>query len=428
MKSIFKLFFISAIMSIAMFTSCKDESDDKNDSLEIDKTQMDVLSEGGITLISVATGQSWNASVDVDWVNLEPASGSGSGTVTVRIDSLAKGARRTGVISFTAGSTVKTAHITQRGNLEKDYYVAGDILRLHRHTVGDGVAIVIIIDGFDREDCKVGGVVEYNCKRLCNLFLSMPIIRDYKPYFDVSARIDISRDRGARNCVETPENCPRNNYGVGHADCDWTKIHENAALTAGKDDYSTIFMANGMIGGHVIFNVAVYSANEPNKHYWMMHEFAGHVVGQFPDLYYLGEKGLMDDNTKEWFDVMHDQGTHLMFDWRSDPRSVYWSYFIGKKGYENVGVYKAGLNIPPLAFGQLFVCEDVGTDVMYGPTAHYSVMERYQLWRNIQLRAGFTTITFEEFMEYDRVNIVDADWSWDRYDNWTDDRIWEWDD
>jgi hypothetical protein len=425
MKYRFNVFYIIiAVISAAMFTTCKDDKDTESSPLSLDQENIDVLAVGGTTLISVGTGMSWNASVDVDWINLSPASGNGSGMVTVTIDKLEAGMRRTGIVTFTAGSAVKTTTVVQRSNLESDYYTTGDAIRLNRHTVGSGIAIVIIGDGFDREDCKKGGVFEYNSRKLGELFLSMPVVRDFRSYFDVYARVDVSRDRGVRNCVANVDNCPDNVYLSGHPEINFGKASENARQTAGRDDYWFIFMGNGMIGGYAMGNMAVYSANEGTKPYWMMHEFAGHAFGGFPDLYYLGEEGMLDAKARKAFDDNHEGGELLMLDWPTDPATVYWKDFIGKNGYEMVGIYPAGYYDPPLAFGQIQSCEDIFTSVMYGPTAHYTVMERYQLWRKIQQRAGFTTITIDEFIAYDVVNVVDADVSWDRYDNWTDDRIW----
>jgi hypothetical protein len=304
-----------------------------------------------------------------------------------------------------------------------DYYKTGDVIDLHRHTVGNGIAVIFIGDGFDKEDCRKGGVYEYNCRKMTELFLSMPVIRDFKDYFDVCARVDVCKDRGARNCVETPDKCPDNAYGSGHPDLNWHKIHSNATLTAGKDDRSIIFMANGMIGGHVIDNVTIYSANEPNKAYWMMHEFCGHVLGGFPDLYYIMGNKPMNEGAKKAFDHGHSIGEFLMFEWRDNPKEVYWKDFVGREGYEMVGIYPAGFW--DLKFGEFYTCEDVTTSVMYNEvSARYTVMERYQLWRKIQLRAGFTETTIDEFLKYDVVNLKETDWSWNRYKEWTDERIW----
>jgi hypothetical protein len=425
MKYTVKLFLITAIISIAMFTSCTNDKESVS-SLTIDQAEIEVLAAGGVTNINVNTSLSWNVNVDAEWVHLSTDSGNGPGMVTLSIDSIGVGPRRTATVTFTAGSIAKTVNIIQRGNLISEFYKTGEVIRLHRHTEGDGIAIVIIGDGFDQEDCRKGGLYEENCKRLSDLFLSIPVIRDFKDYFDIYARVDVSRERGVRNCVDNPDKCPHNAYGSGHPQIDFGKAGENAKLTAGKDEYWFIFMGNGLIGGYAMGNMAVYSANEGLKPYWMMHEFAGHAFGGFPDLYYLWGTELLNEDDKKMFDDNHEAGELLMYDWRSDPKEVYWKDFIGKNGYEMVGIYPGGYAYfdRMIKFGECFIPEDVANCVMNGPIAHYSVMERYQLWRKINQRAGFTFQTIDEFLEYDVVNLIDVDWSWDRYDNWTDDRIW----
>ena len=415
----------SVFVAMALFFACKEESASDSSSFSIDQQEIEALSSGGVTLISVSTGLSWNVSSDAEWVKVSPASGTGSGSVTVNIDERT-GASRSTKLTFVAGSIVKTVDVLQRGNLKDDYYRTGEIIRMHRHTVGEGIVVVILCDGFDREDCKKGGVLEYNCYKLKDLFLSMPIVRDHKGYFDVIARVDVSRDRGARNCVEDVEHCPDNAYGAGHPDFNWDLMHHNATLAAGKTNREIIYMANGMVGGHVINGIAVYSANEPNKPYWMMHEFVGHTLGRMVDMYFITGSDSATSETYKVFDNGHETGDWLQLDWKTDPKEVYWRDFIGQPGYEQVGVYPA--SFWDLKFGSLTTCEDINNSVMYGPVNHYTVMERYQLWRIIQSRAGFTTITIDEFKEYDQVNLIDADWSWQRYDNWVDDRIWEWTD
>jgi hypothetical protein len=430
MKSSVKLFLVSAILSIAMFTTCKDDKGADSSSLKLDKKTVDVLAMGGITLINVSTDREWTASVDVDWVKISPASGSGSGLVNVTIDPRVSGARRSAFVTFESGASIEKVEIQQRGNLVSDYYTTGEVIRLHRSTRTNpgeqGIAIVFIGDGFDREDCRKGGFYESHCRRLADLFLSMPVVRDFKDYFDIYARVDISRERGVRNCVDRPELCPDNVYGSGHPEINFNKAYENAKLTAGKEQFWYIFIGNGMIGGYAMGNSAIYSTNEVNKPYWMMHEFAGHALGGFPDLYYIQGDGILNEEDKDMFDNNHNIGELLMYDWQKDPAKVYWKDFIGQPGYENVGIYPGGYCYWSrcIKFGECVCCEDIFTDVMYGPTAHYSVMERYQLWQRIQRAAGSTVITFDEFKEYDKVNLLDADYGWDRYDHWQDDRTW----
>jgi hypothetical protein len=432
MKYTVNLFLTIAIACIAMFASCEDESKSGSSDLEIDKTDIEVSSIGGITLISVNTGLTWTASANANWVNLEPASGNGSGAITVKFDSCT-GPQRTAEIIVYSGSIAKTVNVLQRGNQREEYWKQGEIIKLHQHYSQYGsIAIVIIGDGFDKEDCKKGGMYESNCRKLADLFLSMPVIRDYAHCFDILARVDISRERGVRNCVADIEDghrekCADNAYGSGHDDLRWDKIRSNATLTAGKDDRSVIFMANGMIGGAAYGDIAVYSANEPKKHYWMMHEFAGHIVGKFPDLYYIYGDAPATDGTRQAIDFAHQNGEMLMFDYKTDPEEVYWRDFINKDSYTEVGVFPAAYW--DLKLGELTSCESVYTSTMFNEAnAHYTVMERYQLWRQILIRSGEslnTPPTIVNFKAYDKVNLFDSDWTWDRYDNWIDDRVGE---
>jgi hypothetical protein len=296
-----------------------------------------------------------------------------------------------------------------------DYYKTGDIIGLHRHTVGNGIAIVFIGDGFDKEDCRKNGVYEDNCRKMTELLLAMPIVRDFKDYFDVSARVDVSNERGVYSHID-------NVYGTG-GDIKWRKIRSNATLTAGKDDRLVIFMGNGMIGGYAMGDVAAYSANEQHKLYWMMHEFVGHVIGRMPDMYAYGDNHA-DSAVKATIDRQHLIGELSMLDWRNQPDSVFWKDFIGRKNYEKVGVYPSGWY--GIVFGELFTCEPHTETVMNnGSLAYFTVMERYQLWRQIQIRTDMPT-TFDKFIEYDVVNLKETDWSWTPYKSldWTDDRIW----
>jgi hypothetical protein len=306
--------------------------------------------------------------------------------------------------------------ICAKAQKDSDYYRTGDIITLHRHTAGNGIAVVFIGDGFDREDCRKGGVYEDNCRKLAKLFLSSPVVRDFKDYFDVCARVDVSNERGVYKCID-------NVYGTG-GDIKWDKIRSNATLAAGKDDRSVIFVGNGLIGGYALGDVAAYSANEGNKLYWMIHEFVGHVIGRMPDMYVEDGTGHVNSSVKATIDSQHAIGELLMLDWRSQPDSVFWKDFIGRPGYEKVGVYPSGWY--GIVFGELFACELHTSTVMNnGSVAYFTVMERYQLWRQIQTRAGFPA-TFDKFLIYDKVNLKETDLSFAPYKSldWTDDRIW----
>jgi hypothetical protein len=428
MKYTINLFLIIAIACIAVFTGCDDDKNtNDSSSLMIDQTEVDIMSDGGRTLISINTSLTWEADIDADWVQVSPVAGNGSTLVTMEVDSLVKGERRVATVNFTAGGVTKTVYVLQRGRLESNYHKTGDVLKLHLHTVGTGISVVIIGDGFDREDCRIGGVYEYNARKLADLFLAMPVIRDFQEYFDIYARVDVSWERGARNCVDNLDNCPDNAYNIGR-NIDEEKIFNNAVNTAGRVDCSVIFMGNGGIGGYAMGAMAAYSANEESKPYWMMHEFAGHVIGHLPDMYPQSYGSApLDAGARRMIDDNHAGGELLMLDYRNDPNTVYWSKFIGKEGYEEVGVFDAGYYT--IKHPDLTTCELRDNVVMCNMVPHFSVMERYQIWRQIQQRAGFTIFTMDAFIDYDKVNLgPKEEWRDYAHVDWSDARIWSYDD
>jgi hypothetical protein len=177
-------------------------------------------------------------------------------------------------------------------------------------------------------------------------------------------------------------------------------------------------MGNGQVGGYAMGNMAVFSTDDGVNGYWMMHEFNGHAFGGLPDLYYVWGENRINQSDRRMFDENHENGELLMYDWRSDPNEVFWKDFIGQPCYEMVGVYPGGYAYwnRMIKFGDCFVPEEYTACVMNGPVPHYSVMERYQIWRKIQQRAGLTGRTIDEFKEYDKVNIG-VTLTWEDIDN-----------
>jgi hypothetical protein len=187
-------------------------------------------------------------------------------------------------------------------------------------------------------------------------------------------------------------------------------------------------MGNGGIGGYAMGEMAAYSANEDNKAYWMMHEFAGHVIGHLPDMYFQSFGGSpLDAGARRMIDDNHAGGELLMLDYRKDTATVYWTRFINHPDYPEVGVFPSGHYT--VRYPDLTTCEFIDNVVMNRDIPHFSVMERYQIWRQIQRRAGFTTFTIDAFMEYDKVNLGVVE-TWRDYEHvsWSDARIWSYDD
>jgi hypothetical protein len=378
--------------------------------LLVSTSKIEAQADSASYQITVKSDSAWTATVsDSSWVTVYPASGSGSEAVfvtvtvkTIMSDTITEEWQRTSQITFASGNAVATVDVEQKVPTEAVYYSNGEVIKLLTHTKGNGIRVIIIGDGFDKNDCRRHGGFYYDmCTNLTKLFLTMPIIRDFTEYFDVWARVDISRERGVRNCEGAPSKCIDNVYGAGPDDPNWSKINANARTAAEGKKHSIIFMSNGNAGGYAYGDIGSYPAHERDNAYWMIHEFTGHVIGYFPDLYPAEyEKDTLNDEVRKTIDESHARGELCMLDYRTDPAEVFWKDFIGKPGYENVGLYPTGHY--SVKQGELVTCEPPLTSAMYDRNMYFTVMERYQLWRQIQMRAqtGVET-TMEEFMKYD---------------------------
>ncbi|MDR2424974.1 MAG: BACON domain-containing protein [Prevotellaceae bacterium] len=128
------LFYCIAVC-LVLCTACKDDKGASDpSSLSIDQTTIDVLPEGGKTLVGVSTDLSWTATADADWVRLSPASGNTSAIVAVDINGHL-GHHRKANITFTSGAITKTVEISQRGQAsvlefsrDVKQWIEGDIM------------------------------------------------------------------------------------------------------------------------------------------------------------------------------------------------------------------------------------------------------------------------------------------------------------
>mgnify|MGYP002854887803 CR=1 FL=1 len=66
--------------------------------------------------VDITTNGTWNATTASDWIHLSPASGTGSGTLTVAVDANTGETTRQGSVDVTVGTTTQTITVRQSGS------------------------------------------------------------------------------------------------------------------------------------------------------------------------------------------------------------------------------------------------------------------------------------------------------------------------
>ncbi|MDR1859516.1 MAG: hypothetical protein LBR06_01165 [Bacteroidales bacterium] len=362
------------------------------DSLALSRLSVELAGERGRYVI-VRTGcrQDVRLKVSASWLLAETLQRDDE--VIIKLSSKndnASGKERTGTVTVTHGSQKQRISVIQcnKGDCMRD----GDIVMLRQHTRGNGVAVVISGDGFDCGDLKKGGYYESECRNLVDTYMfTNPIFADFEELFDVYMLACESHERGVLKGTD-------NTFGSG-GPVDFDKAAQTITAYGIPENRAWIFMGNGQIGGYALFEhrAGIYSTLEPNKPYWMAHEFVGHGFTLLADEYvsdcdYMGgPAGLVELQKNGW--CMNVAPT-------SEPEKVPWKDFIGRRGYGQVGLYQGG----HYCAEGIWRPEDYSIMVGArndGKPPYYNAQSRWLIYKKIHELAGIEH-SFESFIEYDK--------------------------
>jgi hypothetical protein len=365
----------------------------------IDCDTIDLSDMGKYRIYKIAASSAWTATANDDWASVSPANGS-AGITKVKISAIENtGAERNNDIIFTMTGKRKT--IPLRQGAKGNYWNDGDVLTLYSHTRGKGVPIVLIGDGFDRQDMKKGGWWETKTRELVdNYFFKNPIVKDFKDLFDVHVYMAESPEQGvySEHHNRFGSGQPENNF-----DSAMTLINQTTVIRKVPNiepGFSTIFIGNGMVGGYAWFEyrMGVYSTAEPPSIYWMSHEFVGHAFSGLADEY--GGDGTY--MSKADLHLYQSQGKCLNVADTDDLSKVPWKDFIGRKGYEELGAFQGAFYDNKNAWRP----EDHSVMVGWTPEQdvsgpYYNAMSRWMIYREILTQADIPC-TFSDFLEFDK--------------------------
>ncbi|MDR0511249.1 MAG: BACON domain-containing protein [Rikenellaceae bacterium] len=347
---------------------------------------------GGHRMFRFTSGSEWTLTASDDWIVVDRLSGVGSQLLKISArDENVSGRERKGSITFTSDSKTKTFEVVQ--GYAGNYWNDGDVIALCKHKKGKGVPVVIVGDGFDREDLKKGGTWEKTGNGIpvyrdpagkggwwekwgsfmAQRFMESEVVRDMLDYFDVFVLVSESQERGFvpkpdkklkvnGEIVNYPavsnkyKNADRNERfwdGI-YADAkagvkkeyakmraQGLKTHSDEEIDGNSRPVRVMFMTNGWYPGNASNPICRGGLHEPDFDYWAVHEFTGHVLTDMPDLYGNHVEKPSEKKLAE-LTKAHEEGFYWFADWRPDlaegvaPEAdqVIWKEFIGKPGYK----------------------------------------------------------------------------------------------
>ena len=330
-------------------------------------------SEHSETIVLDSEGE-WEMKEKPDWCTLSKASGSKRTEIVVTINALAKGGgNRSGKIVFGLKGTDVT---TECAVSQYDYkYAEDECVTLQKATVGNGIDVLFVGDGWDAEAIANGKYLE-QVNRQMEAFFGIEPYTTYRNRFNVYACVSLSQETGV-NTTSTWRNTKfgtfyQNAYrgGTGlnldNVDDVFDYAVAHSPLTNGKMPQSLIIMSlnSDEYGGVTIMteNGSAVSICSPSDGTYPMdtrgivqHEACGHAFGKLAEerittnLYVnKNEKNvILEKQWRGWYQNISLVGStkdvhwsHLIFDPRySDAVDV----FEGAYG-KTRGVYRAEIN------------------------------------------------------------------------------------
>ncbi len=418
--------------------------------------------KGGYRYFRFNSNVRWTLTGD-DWIKAERTADVGSQLMKVSATSEnTSGSDRKGKLTFTsAGGTTKDIIVVQ--GYAGNYWNDGDLKIIHTHTKGTGVPIVVVGDAYDRQDLEKGGWWEMWGTRLAYHIMDVEVIRDMHEYLDVYVLMGESPERGIIYPPYPPAKTKHGTTWQGEGNAGHRSIMLDAIYAVNEKGVTqqtatlsnalvrVAFMPNGSYGfsaSHPLARIGIdceFPGVSQSYDYWAAHEFVGHVLTDLPDMY-CSQASLnweVDQELRDRIDGEHIKGNWWFVDYKNDPNQVIWKDFIGREGYDDVGVYTTYLGTT--------WCKDLwGPEELTAMCEHwccFDVGSRYQMWNQILLRAGDPDGVYnnlEAFIEFDlnrtykngslvRYNGRVSPYRWNRYDANTRqiiqqgdyDRFWE---
>lgn len=280
-----------------------------------------------------------------------------------------------------------------------DFSQDGNITKLQGATIGKGLKIVLMGDGFVDTTLVAGGLYEQTMNEAMEHFFSVEPTKSYREYFDVYAVKAVSKNGVFMDRSETIFSSKFGESRGISGDID--KIKEYAQKVDGINDCEThiltILNSTGHAGICFMYDdgsVSFISMPSDTESFAgvLQHEVIGHGLGKLGDEYIdyyetikqADRDYLIEAQSKGWF-----QNISL------SPENPPWVHFIGNFNYTMVGAFEGGF------YYWKGVWRPEETSSMIVSKLHYfNGPSREQIVKRTLLAAG-VTYTWEDFVAKD---------------------------
>ncbi len=306
-----------------------------------------------LTVTVEATG-SWQVESKPSWITVTPSSGSGNQTVSIAFAPYSSTpVTRTGNVVFKLSGKMPSANLEV--NQHNFPYNDGDYVKVQSSTIGNGIDLVFMGDGYTIEDIGAGQYIS-NISDAIGYFFDIEPYTTYRNYFDVYIVYAFSQESGIGDHLTTKNTrfgtrytspAPSTSMTTNAATCFTYAAKPPLSSTLGET--TVVLIANSMRYGGT---AQLYSNGQaiaicPMSTYaypydfrgLVQHEAAGHGFGKLADEY-VNNQTTIPDAQKATLVQWQGYNHFLNVDLTNNLSAILWKHFIGEPNYSYVGAYE----------------------------------------------------------------------------------------
>ncbi len=391
------------LLVLFIFGAC---GDDKAVSyLNIKTKLIEVISEGEIVTINIDSDEDWKVSTSYDWIKFLEQNSKSELKIEIAANNLLE--VREGDVSVTtlSGLTETISVRQEAGLLDGSYY------SYTKASVGNGINIVLLGDGFIAEDCVSGGKYDKSMEQAVEHLFDIEPYKSYRDYFTTWIVRAISNDEGISDYSSRVDNKFSATYESATStlmSCDTSlcfKYAKKAPINDNLSETVIILVANSsryagtcyMFTDGASIAICPMCNQKPYETFKgvVQHEAGGHAFAKLIDEYIYSNEELPQLN-KDWIKQNEQYGFYPNIDLTDDLSTIKWSHFIGVEGYEEVDAFEGGYKY---AMG---VWRPELKSVMDDMRPYFNAPSREAIVKRICELSGMQ-YTFEHFIANDKV-------------------------
>ncbi len=386
---------------------------DPDASVVLSTTSIKTIGKASTGSVTVTSTSPWTVYSRPDWISTSVNGAAGNETVNLEFAAnTAEGSSvRTGKIIFkvTGSGNKDTLEVTQYTNkyADKDYETR------QTHTLGNGIDVVFVADGFVLDEI-VSGEYDQVMDQAITHFFDIEPYTTYKNYFDVHVVYAYSQESGCSNLLTTKNTALGVKYtGAGSStsmSADNDACFDYAESVPGVNLRETLIAVvpnstryGGTCwmwsSGEAIALCPMSSSSYPYDFRGVVqHEAGGHGFGGLADEYVNYDTETIPADEKLSAQTWQALGFFGNIDFTNDLATVRWKHFVGLTGYSYVGAYEGAYY-----YGH-GVWRPESTSCMISNIRYYNAPSREQIVKRIMSRSGgtysFTDFQSKDVMQY----------------------------